>query len=210
MSDETERTDKAMQGDGRRTLNEPTRTYLRSLPAVSEVSGERIYYSLAFRREAMRRYAAGDSPVRIFREAGLDPKVIGYKRIERCFARWRALAKEESDDAAVAAAVAGRDEPDAQPQSQLASSNPASLDGPDVQTQPAAPHSAFPYGPDTQSQPVAPRPSFRDDTASIATKSDEPDPRDALIVQQALTIQRLERQLRAILNPAKASSEAAN
>lgn len=31
----------------------------------------------------------------IFREAGLDPKLIGYKRIERCIARWK---KQEERD----------------------------------------------------------------------------------------------------------------
>lgn len=28
----------------------------------------------------------------MFRKAGLGPEVIGYKRIERCVARWRDLA----------------------------------------------------------------------------------------------------------------------
>ena len=36
---------------------------------------------------AVRR--AGEKPTALFREAGLDPKLIGYKRIERAFARWR-------------------------------------------------------------------------------------------------------------------------
>ncbi len=37
----------------------------------------------------MERYYAGESPAAIFREAGLDPSLIGYKRIERSIARWR-------------------------------------------------------------------------------------------------------------------------
>ncbi|KFI99116.1 HTH domain-containing protein [Bifidobacterium stellenboschense] len=65
--------------------------YLRSLPAVARVSNGRIRYSEAFRRECMRRYHAGESPVRIFRDAGLDASLIGYKRIERCIARWRSM-----------------------------------------------------------------------------------------------------------------------
>ena len=36
----------------------------------------------------------GDSPAVIFREAGLDSAVIGYKRIERCMSRWRARDRE--------------------------------------------------------------------------------------------------------------------
>ncbi|MBM6700259.1 hypothetical protein H7U32_08135 [Bifidobacterium pullorum subsp. saeculare] len=63
--------------------------YLRLLPAVERVSRKRITYAEWFKYECMRKYAAGGSPVRIFREAGLDPAVIGYKRVERCFARWR-------------------------------------------------------------------------------------------------------------------------
>ena len=43
----------------------------------------------------MCRYNAGESPAAIFREAGLDPKLIGYKRIERCIARWK---KQEERD----------------------------------------------------------------------------------------------------------------
>ncbi|OXN00305.1 hypothetical protein Tam10B_1408 [Bifidobacterium vansinderenii] len=63
--------------------------YLRSLPAVERVVDGRVTYSESFKRHCMRRYAAGDSPAVIFREAGLDSSVIGYKRIERCIARWR-------------------------------------------------------------------------------------------------------------------------
>ena len=36
------------------------------------------------------RYLAGESPTKIFREAGLPPELIGYKRIERSVARWKA------------------------------------------------------------------------------------------------------------------------
>lgn len=68
--------------------------YLKSLPAVAEASEKRITYSDAFKTSCMRRYLVGESPVKLFREAGLDPALIGYKRIERCFARWR---KTEAD-----------------------------------------------------------------------------------------------------------------
>ena len=34
----------------------------------------------------------------IFREAGLDSAVIGYKRIERCMSRWRARDRETRED----------------------------------------------------------------------------------------------------------------
>lgn len=77
--------------------------YLKTLPAVAEATARRIIYSEAFKQSCMRRYHAGESPVKLFREAGLDPALIGYKRIERCFARWRksssdAMAGPQYDD----------------------------------------------------------------------------------------------------------------
>ncbi|QOL35286.1 hypothetical protein BL8807_05405 [Bifidobacterium lemurum] len=69
--------------------------YLRKLPAVANATRNRIMYSEAFKRSCLRRYFAGESPVKMFREAGLDPSLVGYKRIERCFARWKEQAKKE-------------------------------------------------------------------------------------------------------------------
>lgn len=63
--------------------------YLSALPAVERVAGNRIIYTEEFKHSCMRRYRAGDSPVVIFREAGLDSALIGNKRIERCIARWK-------------------------------------------------------------------------------------------------------------------------
>lgn len=63
---------------------------LRDLPAVANVSKDRITYSNAFKKVCVIRYLAGESPTKIFREAGLPPELIGYKRIERSVARWKA------------------------------------------------------------------------------------------------------------------------
>lgn len=63
---------------------------LRDLPAVANVSKDRITYSNAFKQVCVIRYFAGESPTKIFREAGLPPELIGYKRIERSVARWKA------------------------------------------------------------------------------------------------------------------------
>jgi len=63
--------------------------YLKSLPAVAEATAKRITYTDDFKRYCVVHYNEGASPVRMFREAGLDPALIGYKRIERCLARWR-------------------------------------------------------------------------------------------------------------------------
>ena len=62
--------------------------YLSSLPAVEHVTSGRIYYTEAFKKECVRRYRAGESASRIFEEAGLSARLIGYKRIERSVARW--------------------------------------------------------------------------------------------------------------------------
>ena len=63
---------------------------LRDLPAVANVSKDRITYSNAFKQVCVIRYLAVESPTKIFREAGLPPELIGYKRIERSVARWKA------------------------------------------------------------------------------------------------------------------------
>ncbi|OXM99945.1 hypothetical protein [Bifidobacterium vansinderenii] len=65
------------------------RQYLSSLPAVYHVGTERILYTDEFKYACIARYMDGESPVSIFRDAGLDPELVGRKRIERCFARWR-------------------------------------------------------------------------------------------------------------------------
>ena len=64
--------------------------YLESLPAVDRVRSGRIVYNDAFKRDCIRRYRNGESPAEIFRSAGLDSALIGYKRIERSIARWKA------------------------------------------------------------------------------------------------------------------------
>ena len=66
------------------------RARLFALDAVRIVTPTRIYYTPEFRSEVMRRYRAGESPSKIFAEAGLPSSLIGYKRIERCVARWHA------------------------------------------------------------------------------------------------------------------------
>ena len=79
---------KTMRGGGSFSMNELQ--MLRDLPAVANVSKDRITYSNAFKQVCVIRYLAGESPTKIFREAGLPPELIGYKRIERSVARWKA------------------------------------------------------------------------------------------------------------------------
>ena len=72
------------------TFTPGQRAYLCSLAAVDKVdASSRIHYADWFRIDCMRRYRAGERPVALFRQAGLDPKLVGYKRIERAFARWK-------------------------------------------------------------------------------------------------------------------------
>lgn len=79
---------KTMRGGGSFSMEELQ--MLRDLPAVANVSKDRITYSNAFKQVCVIRYLAGESPTKIFREAGLPPELIGYKRIERSVARWKA------------------------------------------------------------------------------------------------------------------------
>lgn len=71
---------------------------LSKLPAVANVTRNRITYSDTFKRICTLRYLAGESPTKIFREAGLCPSIIGYKRIERSVARWKAKALQSLED----------------------------------------------------------------------------------------------------------------
>ena len=79
---------KTMRGGGSFSTDELQ--MLRNLPAVANVSKDRITYSNAFKQVCVIRYLAGESPTKIFREAGSPPELIGYKRIERSVARWKA------------------------------------------------------------------------------------------------------------------------
>jgi hypothetical protein len=54
---------------------------LRS-PHVSYVSRSTISYTLKFKEMAWQRYCDGVEPIKIFRDAGLDPDVLGSIRIK--------------------------------------------------------------------------------------------------------------------------------
>ncbi|QTB90695.1 hypothetical protein BSD967_10435 [Bifidobacterium saguini] len=69
-------------------LDERTVDLLLSNCAVLDVRNGRIHYASWFRSEVIRRRMAGEGLVSIFRSQGLGPELIGYKRIERCWARW--------------------------------------------------------------------------------------------------------------------------
>lgn len=88
--------------------------YLESLPAVESVTPSRVFYTDEFRDDCLRQYALGRRPVSIFRDAGLDPRLVGYKRIERAFARWRQAEHEPAPPWGQAAdGIAGGDSDEA-------------------------------------------------------------------------------------------------
>ena len=47
---------------------------LRKLPAVANATKDRITYADTFKRVCVIRYLSGESPTKIFREAGLPPE----------------------------------------------------------------------------------------------------------------------------------------
>jgi hypothetical protein len=51
-------------------------------PHVSYVSRTTISYTLKFKEMAWQRYCDGVEPAKIFRDAGLDPDVLGRERIK--------------------------------------------------------------------------------------------------------------------------------
>ena len=62
---------------------------LKENPNVRSVADRCITYTNAFKVHFMNEYGMGKSPTQIFREAGFDVKVLGYKRIERVSANWK-------------------------------------------------------------------------------------------------------------------------
>lgn len=64
---------------------------LASSPYIASVEPLRVLYTYEFKCLFIREWLAGKKPTQIFKDAGLDPKIFGDKRIERASARWREL-----------------------------------------------------------------------------------------------------------------------
>ena len=56
---------------------------------VEDISSHSIKYTYEFKCHFITELQAGKKPTQIFREAGLDPAILGSKRIERATARWK-------------------------------------------------------------------------------------------------------------------------
>lgn len=73
----------------RKTFTSEETAILRTSPAVIRTTSRRITYASWFRRYAVVMSRRGERPSDIFRGVGLDPGILGTKRIERCMSRWR-------------------------------------------------------------------------------------------------------------------------
>ena len=73
----------------RKTFTSEETAILRTSPAVIRTTSRRITYASWFRRYAVVMSRRGERPSDIFRGVGLDPGILGTKRIERCMNRWR-------------------------------------------------------------------------------------------------------------------------
>ena len=181
--------------------------YLKSLSAVAEATAKRITYTDDFKRYCVVHYNEGASPVRMFREAGLDPALIGYKRIERCLARWR-----ESQDEILNSgnAKAGAD-------SELFRSGAAGAPNIPESARAArawrdSAESSLPAGTGSESD-FHVSPERRAIIFPVSRKEQNNDLHDLLISQQVRRIDELERQvdmLEALLHGRRRKEQAAN
>ena len=62
---------------------------LRKNKYIKSVTDYRIYYTDTFKEYFIHEYINGRGPSDIFKGAGIDPSLLGSKRIERAAARWR-------------------------------------------------------------------------------------------------------------------------
>lgn len=183
--------------------------YLKSLSAVAEATAKRITYTDDFKRYCVVHYNEGASPVRMFREAGLDPALIGYKRIERCLARWRE-SQDEILNSGNAKAGGASD-------SELFRSGAAGAPNIPESARAArawrdSAESSLPAGTGSESD-FHVSPERRAIIFLVSRKEQNNDLRDLLISQQVRRIDELERQvdmLEALLHGRRRKEQAAN
>ena len=198
-------------------LDRETVDYLRTLPEiVRRVQGGRIYYTNSFRTQATARYAMGDRPVDIFRDNGIGPEVIGYKRIERCLARWRESQDEILNSGNAKAGVENKLGGEAS-DSELFRSGAAGAPNIPESARAArawrdSAESSLPAGTGSESD-FHVSPERRAIIFPVSRKEQNNDLRDLLISQQVRRIDELERQvdmLEALLHGRRRKEQAAN
>lgn len=70
---------------------------LRENPNVDYVTEREIFFTEAFKQLAWEQKQFGKTLPSIFRENGIDPQILGYKRIENFSRRLREKAKNSGD-----------------------------------------------------------------------------------------------------------------
>lgn len=70
-------------------LSEKEIRILKRNKQVIDVDEKRIIYSNEFKELFIKEYLTGKKPGQIFADAGLNPNILGSKRIERATARWK-------------------------------------------------------------------------------------------------------------------------
>lgn len=65
------------------------RNLLALNPNIKKVTDKSITYAETFKLFAIDEYAKGKTPHEIFKNAGIDPSIIGSKNPARCLGRWR-------------------------------------------------------------------------------------------------------------------------
>ena len=62
---------------------------LKMNPHIEKVSEKSITYKDSFKLIAIEEYMKGKTPSEIFRQAGINPEIIGRDNPKRCLRRWR-------------------------------------------------------------------------------------------------------------------------
>jgi len=79
---------------GKRFTNEQ-QILLSKNSYVTKVTEKSITYSEDFKIHAISEYAKGKTPSLIFKEAGLEPRIIGTENPKRSLFRWRSVYFKE-------------------------------------------------------------------------------------------------------------------
>lgn len=74
---------------GRGRLTHEEIKILKENPYVKDVNENRVLYTNEFKALFTEEYFNGKKLMAIFVEAGFDVSILGSKRIERVYARWR-------------------------------------------------------------------------------------------------------------------------
>lgn len=70
---------------------------LRRNPQIAKVSEKAITYKDSFKLIAIEEYMKGKTPSEIFRQAGINPEIIGSENPKRCLLRWRKSYHKHGD-----------------------------------------------------------------------------------------------------------------